>query len=65
MTKTRPPVSSAVATMRAARSFTRRTLLKSTIAAGGLAALSPALGPWVVQDARSSSCTGMTNCPIR
>jgi spermidine/putrescine transport system substrate-binding protein len=53
MTKSRPPVSSAVATLRAASSFTRRTLLKSTIAAGGLAAA----GPWIVQDALSSSGT--------
>lgn len=51
MTSKRPPVSSAEATLRAARSFTRRTLLKSTVAAGGIAAL----GPWIVQDAFSSS----------
>ncbi|MEK9968677.1 MAG: extracellular solute-binding protein [Ferrovibrio sp.] len=53
MTRKRPPVSSAVATVRAAQSFTRRTLLKSTIAAGGVAAM----GPWIVQDAFSSSGT--------
>lgn len=51
MTSKRPPVSSAEATLRAASSFTRRTLLKSTVAAGGIAAL----GPWIVQDAFSSS----------
>jgi spermidine/putrescine transport system substrate-binding protein len=53
MTGKRPPVSSAAATLRAARAFTRRTLLKSTIAAGGIAAM----GPWMVQDAFSSSGT--------
>lgn len=51
MTSKRPPVSSATATVRAVRSFTRRTLLKSTVAAGGIAAM----GPWIVQDALSSS----------
>jgi spermidine/putrescine transport system substrate-binding protein len=51
MTSKRPPVSSAEATLRAARSFNRRTLLKSTVAASGIAAL----GPWIVQDAFSSS----------
>lgn len=55
MTSKRPPknlpVSSAEATLRAASSFTRRTLLKSTVAAGGIAAM----GPWIVQDAFSSS----------
>jgi len=51
MTSKRPPVSPAEATLRAASSFTRRTLLKSTVAAGGIAAM----GPWIVQDAFSSS----------
>jgi spermidine/putrescine transport system substrate-binding protein len=53
MTKKRDSVPSALATYRAAHAFTRRTLLKSTVAAGTVAAL----GPWFVQDARSSSGT--------
>jgi spermidine/putrescine transport system substrate-binding protein len=42
---------SSVATLIAARRFTRRTLLKSAAAAGSLAAM----GPWIVRDARSAS----------
>ncbi|WP_341894847.1 extracellular solute-binding protein [Ferrovibrio terrae] len=53
MTKKRDSVPSALTTYRAAHAFTRRTLLKSTVAAGTVAAL----GPWFVQDARSSSGT--------
>ena len=51
----RPPVPATPAekTIRAASRFTRRTLLKSTVAAGGIAAM----GPWFVQDALSSSGT--------
>src|SRR5689334_1609051 len=39
------------ATLRAARRFTRRRLLKATVAGGAVAAI----GPWVVRDAFSSS----------
>jgi spermidine/putrescine transport system substrate-binding protein len=44
---------SAEATLRAAREFTRRTLLARSAAIGAVAAI----GPWVVRDARSSSGT--------
>ncbi|EWY40160.1 spermidine/putrescine ABC transporter substrate-binding protein [Skermanella stibiiresistens SB22] len=37
--------------MRAAKAFTRRTLLKASVAAGAIAAT----GPWIVRDALSSS----------
>ncbi|OHC74000.1 MAG: hypothetical protein A3G18_10720 [Rhodospirillales bacterium RIFCSPLOWO2_12_FULL_58_28] len=39
------------ATVRAARTFTRRTLLKGAVAAGAIAGV----GPWIVRDAFSSS----------
>jgi len=42
---------SAQETMLAVRRFSRRTFLKSTAAAGSLAAM----GPWIVADAQSSS----------
>jgi len=48
--KTKSEISS-VQTQRAARDFTRRTLLKGAVATGSVAAM----GPWIVRDAFSSS----------
>jgi spermidine/putrescine transport system substrate-binding protein len=50
VTKSNRADQSAEATVRAARAFTRRILLKRTVLASALA-----VGPWVVRDARSSS----------
>lgn len=55
--KTKSEVSS-VLTQRAARDFTRRTLLKGAVATGSVAAM----GPWFVRDAFSSS--GEVNCIV-
>ena len=41
----------AQATLRAARGHTRRSILKGAVAAGAVAAM----GPWIVEDAFSSS----------
>jgi len=49
---------SSTMTQRAARAFSRRTLLKGTTAAGAVAAA----GPWLVEDAFSSS--GEINCIV-
>ena len=51
MTKPTDSKTSAEATMRAARGFTRRILLRRSAAIGTVAAM----GPWVVKDALSSS----------
>jgi spermidine/putrescine transport system substrate-binding protein len=51
MSDTRKPLSSAQLTVRAAKAFSRRTILKATAAAAGAAAI----GPWYVKDALSSS----------
>ena len=51
MTKPTDTTTSAAATMRAARGFTRRILLSRSAAIGGVAAI----GPWVVKDALSAS----------
>jgi spermidine/putrescine transport system substrate-binding protein len=52
MTKKRSkPISSSAETVRAARTFSRRLVLKGAVAAGTIAAT----GPWIVRDALSSS----------
>jgi spermidine/putrescine transport system substrate-binding protein len=51
MSETRKPPTSAELTVRAAKAFSRRTILKATAAAAGVAAV----GPWYVKDALSSS----------